>query len=321
MRGFASIDDLVAGVRRAAPRAVARAISLVENESPRLPELVAGLASASAGAHVIGLTGSPGVGKSTTTDALVRELRSRELTVGVLAVDPSSPFSGGALLGDRIRMQDHTGDPGVIIRSMATRGHLGGLAAAAPMAVSVLAAAGRDVVLVETVGVGQSEVEIAGLCDTTCVLVAPGAGDHVQAAKAGLLEVGDVFVVNKADRDGVQPLIRDLRNSIALGSWGADAWKPPIVTTTATSREGIEELWHQIERHRAHQEGTGAWQVRRRARARHEVEALVLAEVRRRTKVPADGALLDELAEAVAVGSLDPYAASRLMLDRLGAGA
>ena len=185
------------------------------------------LASDTGRAHVIGLTGSPGVGKSTTTAALVGALREQGRRVGVLAVDPSSPFSGGALLGDRVRMQAHALDPGVYIRSMATRGHLGGLAVAAPQALRVLDAAGFDVVLLETVGVGQSEIEVADLADTTLVLLAPGMGDGVQAAKAGILEIGDIFVVNKSDRDGAQALIRELRGMVALGERGPEAWKPP----------------------------------------------------------------------------------------------
>ena len=201
-RSQASVPDLVERARKGEARAVARLISLVEDESPLLREVMAGLAPYTGNAQIVGITGSPGVGKSTSTNALVRELRATGKRVGVLAVDPSSPFSGGALLGDRVRMQDHALDKEVYIRSMASRGHLGGLAWTTPQALRVLDAAGCDVVLIETVGVGQSEVEIAGLADTTLVLIAPGMGDGIQAAKAGILEIGDVFVVNKADRDG-----------------------------------------------------------------------------------------------------------------------
>ena len=205
------IPDLLARARDGSPRAVARLISLVEDASPQLREVMAALVPHTGRAWVVGLTGSPGVGKSTATSVLVSALRSRDLRVGVLAVDPSSPFSGGALLGDRIRMSEHATDPDVYIRSMASRGHLGGLSWATPQAVRVLDAAGCDVVLVETVGVGQSEVEVAAAADTTVVLLAPGMGDGIQAAKAGILEIGDVFAVNKADRDGADATIRDLR--------------------------------------------------------------------------------------------------------------
>ena len=225
------VDALVEGARAGRPRAVARLITLIENASPSLRGVMRALASDTGRATVIGLTGSPGVGKSTTTTALVGALRARGQRVGVLAVDPSSPFTGGALLGDRVRMQQHALDPEVFIRSMATRGHLGGLAAAAPQALRVFDAAGCDTVIVETVGVGQSEVEIAGLADVTLVLVAPGMGDGIQAAKAGILEVGDLFVVNKADRDGAQAVVRDLRNMVAMADRGPEEWKPPVITT------------------------------------------------------------------------------------------
>ena len=209
------------------------------------------LAPIAGDAHVVGLTGAPGVGKSTSTSALVKAFRRQDRRVGVLAVDPSSPFSGGALLGDRIRMQEHATDPGVFIRSMASRGHLGGLASATPQAVRVLAAAGCDPVLVETVGVGQSEVEVAGEADTTIVLLAPGMGDGIQAAKAGILEVGDIFVVNKADRDGADQTARELRHMISLGYRGERTWRPPVLKTVASSGQGIEELVAGIDKHRA----------------------------------------------------------------------
>src|ERR1700729_2156405 len=220
------IDELVAAARGGRPRELARLISLVENGSPQLREVMKAVAPHAGGARVIGLTGAPGVGKSTITGALVRAYRDVELRVGVLAVDPTSPFTGGALLGDRVRMQDHATDDGVFIRSMASRGHLGGLAWATPQAVRILDAAGLDVILIETVGVGQAEVEIASLADSTLVVVAPGMGDSVQAAKAGILEIADIFVVNKSDRPGAQEAIRDLRTTVAMASYADGAWKP-----------------------------------------------------------------------------------------------
>lgn len=211
------VPALVEQTRAGMPRAIGRMISLVDDQHPALREVMAALAPHTGGAHVVGLTGSPGVGKSTTTDALVRQLRSSGARVAVLAVDPSSPFSGGALLGDRIRMGESSSDPGVYIRSLASRGHLGGLSVSTPQAIRVLDAAGFDVILVETVGVGQSEVSIAGSADTTLVLLAPGMGDGIQAAKAGILEIGDIFIVNKADREGADATVRDLRHIIQMG--------------------------------------------------------------------------------------------------------
>src|SRR5690606_37349933 len=210
------VAQLVAAARSGDPRAVARLITLVESNGPEVVELAAALAPHTGRAEVVGLTGAPGVGKSTTTSELVRALRAQGKRVGVLAVDPSSPFTGGAILGDRVRMQSHATDPGVYIRSMSSRGHLGGLAAATPQAVRVLDAAGCDVILVETVGVGQAEVEVASLADTTLVLLAPGMGDGIQAAKAGILEIADVLVVNKADRDGARTVVRDLKRALTM---------------------------------------------------------------------------------------------------------
>ncbi|GMA20243.1 hypothetical protein GCM10025862_22640 [Arsenicicoccus piscis] len=234
-----NVPTLVEQARAGAPRAVARLISMVEDAHPQLREVMTALAPHTGRAHIIGITGSPGVGKSTSTSALVTALRKRGQRVGILAVDPSSPFSGGALLGDRIRMNDHVLDPEVYIRSMASRGHLGGLSWTTPQALRVLDAAGCDVVLVETVGVGQSEVEIAGLADTTIVLLAPGMGDGIQAAKAGILEIGDVFVVNKADRDGADNTVRDIRHMISLGDrTEPHLWRPPVLKTVASRGEG-----------------------------------------------------------------------------------
>ncbi|WP_338420024.1 methylmalonyl Co-A mutase-associated GTPase MeaB [Raineyella fluvialis] len=256
------------------------------------------------------------MGKSTSTSALVTELRARGQRVGVLAVDPSSPFSGGAVLGDRIRMQKHSLDPDVYIRSMATRGHLGGLSAAAPQALRVFDTAGFDTVIVETVGVGQSEVEITQTADTVLVLNAPGMGDGIQAAKAGILEIADIFVVNKADRDGTQALVRELRNMVALANLGPEAWKPPIVRTVASQGEGITEVVDQIQAHRAHAQQTEAWQARRLDRARAEVEALALGNVRQRF-LRQGKAHFDAIAAEVRDGRTDPYAAADAILEDL----
>ncbi len=284
-------------------------MTLIENSSPSLREVMRVLAPDTGRACVIGLTGSPGVGKSTTTTAVVAALRDRGQRVGVLAVDPSSPFSGGALLGDRIRMQQHALDPEVFIRSMATRGHLGGLAAAAPQALRVFDAAGCDTVVVETVGVGQSEVEVAGLADVTVVLVAPGMGDGIQAAKAGILEVGDLFVVNKADRDGAQAVVRDLRSMVAMAVREPGEWKPPVLTTVASAGTGVAELITEIEKFVGHARGDGSWDTRRTRRAGREIEALALGELRSRFQVSGhDG--LPALARAVRDGTLDPYGAA-----------
>jgi LAO/AO transport system kinase len=258
------------------------------------------------------------VGKSTTTSALVKVLRAGGERVGVLAVDPSSPFSGGALLGDRIRMQDHALDPGVFIRSMASRGHLGGLSWATPQAMRVLDGAGFDIVLVETVGVGQSEVEVAGLADTCVVLLAPGMGDGIQAAKAGILEVGDVFVVNKADRDGATATVNDLRHMITFGAESRHPgdWRPPVLKAVASTGQGIDAVAQAlVDHHRWAAEG-GALRDRRRRRAAREIEAITVTALRERLGDLRDGHLLDDLAAAVAEGRSDPYtAADRLLAD------
>ena len=310
LRRDASVEELVAAAREGNPRGVARLITLVEDASPQLREVMAALVGHSGRALVVGLTGSPGVGKSTATNALVSEYRARGLRVGVLAVDPTSPFSGGALLGDRVRMQDHATDEGVYIRSMASRGHLGGLSWSTPQALRVLDAAGCDVILVETVGVGQSEVEIAGLADTAVVLLAPGAGDGVQAAKAGILEIADIFVVNKADRDGADQTARELRQMQTLSPKVPGGWNPPVLKTVAAKGEGIPELVDAIAKHREWQESSGALDERRRQRAEREIEAIAMAAVREQWAGLRGDARLSELATAVADGELDPYSAA-----------
>jgi LAO/AO transport system kinase len=318
-----SVSDLVARAQDSDPRAVARLISMVEDASPRLREVATALAPHTGRAQVVGLTGSPGVGKSTSTSALVSALRKQDKRVGVLAVDPSSPFSGGALLGDRVRMQEHATDSGVFIRSMATRGHLGGLSWATPQALRVLDAAGCDVVLVETVGVGQSEIEVVSLADTTIVLLAPGMGDGIQAAKAGILEVADIFVVNKADRDGAEQTVRDLRYMLSLGERrerDGSTWKAPIVRTIASKGEGIDDVVATLDQHREWMAKSGERDRRRQLRARAEIEAITLEQVRLRIGDIRGSGNLPELAKRVVAGELDPYTAAEELMDTVSSG-
>lgn len=322
----AAVTDLVAQARRSEHLAVARLISLVEDgvgatggDRGQLREVAAALAPYSGRAHVVGLTGPPGVGKSTSTSVLVRALRGQGRRVGVLAVDPSSPFSGGALLGDRVRMGEHATDDGVFIRSMATRGRLGGLAWATPQALRVLDAAGCDVVLVETVGVGQSEVEVVSLADTTVVLLAPGTGDGIQAAKAGILEVADIFVVNKADRDGAGQAIRDLRHILSLGEHPAEGdWTRPVVRTVAARGEGVDDLVAALDAHRHWLDEVGERERRRIAQAEAEIQAITLEQVRSRIGDPRGVHELRELARRVLAGELDPYRAADQLTGTVG---
>ncbi|HEX3489974.1 MAG TPA: methylmalonyl Co-A mutase-associated GTPase MeaB [Streptosporangiaceae bacterium] len=307
-------EALVKSARAGDPRSLARLISLVENSSAELRQVMQVVAPLAGGARTLGLTGSPGVGKSTVTGALVRAYRGQGLRVGVLAVDPTSPFTGGALLGDRVRMQDHATDDGVFIRSMASRGHLGGLAWATPQAVRILDAAGFDVIMIETVGVGQAEVEIASLADTTLVVAAPGMGDSVQAAKAGILEIADIFVVNKSDRPGAQEAVRDLRTMLAMTGYDPLAWKPPIVSTTASSGEGIPDLVDALDRRAAWLAESGEGDRRRQARAREEISAIAITELRLRLGGLPGEARLEDLAAQVASGKLDPYTAADTLI-------
>lgn len=310
----ADVPGLVEKARSGDARAVARLISLVEDASPLLREVMAGLAPYTGNAQVVGITGAPGVGKSTSTSALVSALRRQDKRVGVLAVDPSSPFSGGALLGDRVRMQDHALDPEVYIRSMASRGHLGGLSWATPQALRVLDAAGCDVILVETVGVGQSEVEIASMADTTLVLVAPGMGDGIQAAKAGILEIADVFVINKADRDGADQVRRELRSMTGMVERPEGAWRPEILKTVAQTGEGVDEVVAALARHHAWLSETGELTRRRTRRARDEIEAIAVTALRERWGDVHERTELDALAERLVAGETDPYTAADELL-------
>jgi LAO/AO transport system kinase len=305
-------EKVLAGDRRA----VARAISLIEDGSTDLPALSQAIYPRSGRAYTVGLTGSPGVGKSSLAEQLVRAARTRDRTVAVLAIDPTSPFSGGALLGDRLRMQVHATDPGVFIRSMATRGHLGGMALAAPEALRVLDASGKDVIIVETVGVGQAEVEVATATDTTLVVVAPGWGDAVQVSKAGILEIADVFVVNKADREGAGEAVRDLRNMLSMGP--KLEWKPPIVETSSATGEGIDELWEAIEAHRGHQERSGELERKRGRRVLDEVRSMVAFRLRELASAFLAGDAAD-LGKALTDRRIDPYRAAEVILERIGA--
>jgi LAO/AO transport system kinase len=313
------VPDLVDRARRGEQLAVARLISLVEDDGPGLREVAQALAPHTGRAHVVGVTGPPGVGKSTSTSALVAALRAQDRRVGVLAVDPSSPFSGGALLGDRVRMGEHATDEGVFIRSMATRGQLGGLAWSTPQALRVLDAAGCDVVLVETVGVGQSEVEVVGLADTTVVLLAPGMGDGIQAAKAGILEVADVFVVNKADREGAAQTVRDLRHMLTLGEQpAAGGWERPVVRTVAVRGEGVADVVGALDAHRRWLDQSGERNRRRLARAAAEIQAITLEQVRARIGDLRGALGLPKLAARVVAGELDPYRAADELVAELG---
>ncbi len=310
------VGSVVRGVLEGDRRAVARAISLVEDGDPALPELIAGIFPRTGRAWTVGLTGSPGVGKSSLGAELVQAVRQRDLRVSVLAIDPTSPFTGGALLGDRLRMQSHATDPGVFIRSMATRGHLGGLALAAPEAVRVLDAGGADLIVLETVGVGQAEVEVATAADTTLVVVAPGWGDAVQASKAGILEIADVFVVNKSDREGASETVRDLETMLRLGP--DLSWTPPVVRTSAQTHDGIDDLWEAVQAHRKHLESTGGLEEKRRARLLHEVEAMVAERLRERAASLLEKGALESLADELVHRRIDPYTAADTLVGTLG---
>jgi len=308
-------DELFEAARDGDRGAIARMLSLIERGGE--PARQVGLLShpRSGSAYTIGITGAPGSGKSTLTSALIGHVRALDIEVAVLAIDPTSPFTGGAILGDRVRMQDHATDAGVFIRSMATRGHLGGLSLATPEAVRLLDAIGRRWILVETVGVGQVEVEIAGKADTTVVVLNPGWGDSVQANKAGLLEIADVFAINKADRKGVEETRRDLEQMLDLSELPPDAWRPPIVNTVATAAEGVAALWDAIGSHREYAEKSGQLASRRAFRAREELREIVANRLRQRALEICTGDRWEELTDAVAAHESDPWTAADTMLD------
>jgi LAO/AO transport system kinase len=290
------------------PRALARAISLIEDEAAAGTELIRQIFPRTGRAYLIGITGAPGSGKSTLVDRLTAEIRKTSRTVGIVAVDPTSPFSGGAILGDRVRMQAHAGDAGVFIRSMATRGHLGGLARATSEVALVLDAAGKDVVIIETVGVGQDEVDIVRTADVSVVTLVPGAGDEVQALKAGIMEIADIFVVNKADREGADRTVASIEANLSLQTFAASEWRPPIVKTEATTGRGVSELLETIERFRAHTAGAG--KARRRQRAEYRLRELLARRFVHHVEERVLGAgELDRILDRMAARELDPYAA------------
>ncbi|HET8607298.1 MAG TPA: methylmalonyl Co-A mutase-associated GTPase MeaB [Gaiellaceae bacterium] len=309
-------ETLAAGVRGGDRRALARAITLIENSDPLAYDLVRAIYPETGGAYALGVTGPPGVGKSSLISALVGHVRGLGRSVGVLSVDPSSPFSQGALLGDRIRLADHFLDPEVFIRSMGTRGHLGGLAETTLQAMLVLDAAGKDLVLLETVGAGQSEVEVIGIADTVLLVLMPGSGDSVQALKAGIMEIPDVIAVNKADHPAAKTMLHEVRQVLALG--GRRAWRVPIVLTEAVRGEGVPELWEQIEAHRAHLESEGKLEERRRRNLAGEVFAVASARAKAHLeRAVADDAELRRLLDEVQRRELDPLSAVREIMDKV----
>jgi len=315
------VATLIGAAAGGSIRAIARLISMVESGGDPAARVAAGLLGRARGAAVLGITGPPGVGKSTLIAALIGRYRSRGARVAVLAVDPSSPFSGGALLGDRVRMGEYSADPGVFIRSMSSRGELGGLSAATAGAADLLSAIGFDVVIVETVGVGQNEVAVLRVADTVLLVLSPGLGDGIQAAKAGILEIADVLVVNKADRDGVATTVRDLKSMVALGRTpGAGQWRIPVLTTVAVDRAGLDQVLDAVDAHRLHlerQEGSGSRAVRR---AEAAVEALVLQRLQAALRAPDGRAALARAAGQVADGAADTHTAANRVLRELVGG-
>src|SRR5256714_4726886 len=309
-------ETLAGGVRSGDKRALARAISLVENSDPLAYDVVRELYPQTGHAYAVGVTGPPGVGKSSLISALVRHVREQEVTIGVISVDPSSPFTQGALLGDRIRLADHFLDPGVFIRSMGTHGHLGGLAEATLQALLVLDASGKDLVFLETVGAGQSEVEVIGIADTVLLVLMPGSGDSVQALKAGIMEIPDVIAINKMDHPAAKTMLNEVRSILALDK--TSEWKPPIVLTEATTGENVAELWEKIEAHRAHLEQSGLLEERRGRNLAGEVFAVASARAKRHLEhAVEDDPELRRLLDEVQRRELDPLSAVREILEKV----
>jgi LAO/AO transport system kinase len=308
------VEDLFANARDGDRASLARLLSLIERGAEEARS-IGRLASPLGGnAYTVGMTGAPGAGKSTLTSSIIGHLRAQEIEVAVLAIDPSSPFTGGAILGDRVRMQDHATDPGVFIRSMATRGHLGGLSLAAPEAIRLLDSIGREWVLVETVGVGQVEVEIAGKADTTVVVVNPGWGDSVQANKAGLMEIADIFVINKSDRKGAEETRRDLEQMLDLSDLAHDSWRPPILAAVGTTGKGVPELWDAVLEHRTAITNNGVLAERRAFRMKEELRAIVARRLEQRARELCGGERWDELQDEVLHRRIDPWSAADEML-------
>jgi LAO/AO transport system kinase len=309
-------ETLAAGVRSGDRRALARAITLVENGDPLAYEVVADLYPQTGNAYAVGFTGPPGVGKSTLISSLVRHVRAREAQVGVVSVDPSSPFSHGALLGDRIRLSDHFLDPAVFIRSMGTRGHLGGLAEATLQALLLLDAAGKELVFLETVGTGQSEVEVIGIADTVLLVLMPGSGDSVQALKAGIMEIPDVIAINKLDHPAAKTMLNEVRSILSLDT--ESEWRPPIVLTEATRGENVPELWEKVEAHRSYLEESGQLDERRRRNLAGEVFAVASARAKQHLEQAVAGdPELRRLLDAVQRRELDPLSAVREILEKV----
>jgi LAO/AO transport system kinase len=309
-------ESLAEGVRTGDKRALARAISLVENSDPMAYDLVRDIYPETGRTHAVGVTGPPGVGKSSLISALIRHLRQQERTIGVISVDPSSPFTHGALLGDRIRLADHFLDPGVFIRSMGTRGHLGGLAETTLQALLVLDAAGKDLVFLETVGAGQGEVEVIGIADTVVLVLMPGSGDSVQALKAGIMEIPDVIAINKMDHPAAKTMMNEVRSILSLDH--ERSWKPPIILTDATRGENVPELWEKIEEHRAHLESDGRLEERRRKNLAGEVFAVASGRAKAHLeRAVADDPELRRLLDEVQRRELDPLTAVKEIMEKV----
>ena len=309
-------ETLAAGVRSGDRRALARTITLIENGDPLAYDLVAELYPQTGNAYAVGVTGPPGVGKSSLISALLQHVRGSDVQVGVVSVDPSSPFTQGALLGDRIRLSDHFLDPGVFIRSMGTRGHLGGLAEATLQALLVLDAAGKELVFLETVGAGQSEVEVIGIADTVLLVLMPGSGDSVQALKAGIMEIPDVIAINKSDHPAAKTMLNEVRSILGLDP--GRAWRPPIVLTEATRGENVPELWAKVEEHRAYLEESGQLEERRRRNLATEVFAVASARAKQHlVRAVTDDPELRRLLDAVQRRELDPLSAVREILEKV----